>query len=103
MPRGYVPVHQKLICHSKDLLIPDEDFLFRVIAVAFSQRRKTLLNVLSRNAGIDTAREELLKIFKSLGFSETVRGEELLLKDFMQLAEKISRKAGSGKKEKSHV
>lgn len=67
----------------------EEKFLFDLIRTAFSQRRKTLLHVLVRDRQVGLAREALVSIFKALGFSETVRGEELLLKDFIALAKKL--------------
>ena len=63
----------------------DEAFLFHLIRLAFSQRRKTLLHLLVRDKKIKMGREELLQILRHLGFSQTVRGEELLLKDYMVL------------------
>ena len=64
----------------------DENFLFHLIQTAFASRRKTLLNQLSRDSKIGKSREELSRIFEPLGLGEKVRGEELLLKDFMALS-----------------
>ena len=68
----------------------DENFLFHLIQVAFGARRKTLLNRLSHDPKISRSREELLKIFARLGIPEKTRAEELLLKDFISLAESLS-------------
>jgi 16S rRNA (adenine1518-N6/adenine1519-N6)-dimethyltransferase len=68
----------------------DETFLFKVIEVAFSQRRKTLLGLLTRSPEIGVTREQLGPVFESMGLKSTVRGEELLLKDFLTLAAKIN-------------
>ena len=67
----------------------DEIFLFELIQTAFSQRRKTFLNLLVHDSKIKLDREKILSIFESLGISATTRGEELLLKDYMNLAEKF--------------
>ena len=67
----------------------DENFLFCLIQIAFGARRKTLLNRLSHDSTIGRSREEILKIFASLGISEKARAEELLLKDFIALAENL--------------
>jgi 16S rRNA (adenine1518-N6/adenine1519-N6)-dimethyltransferase len=67
----------------------DEDFLFYVIRVAFSQRRKTLMALLVRDSKIKASREKLAGVFNSLELSPSVRGENLLLKDFFALAEKL--------------
>lgn len=84
----------KLLFHSKtDLLKPrEEKFLFDLIRTGFAQRRKTFLNLLCQDPRTGLGREELLIVFKSLGFSEKVRGEELLLKDFMALAAKLKKR-----------
>lgn len=64
----------------------DENFLFHLVQTAFAGRRKTLLNQLSRDSKIGKPREELSGILQKLGLAEKVRGEELLLKDFIALA-----------------
>jgi len=69
----------------------DEKFLFHVIQVAFGARRKTLLNRLSHDSQIGRSREELVKILKDLGIPETARGEDLLLKDFISLTERLQK------------
>ncbi len=69
----------------------EEKFLFDLIRTGFAQRRKTFLHALRHDPQIGLEREELLSIFKSLGFSEKVRGEELLLKDFMALAARLKK------------
>ena len=83
----------RLVFHKGPSLLPgaDEKFLFDLIRIAFGQRRKTFLRVLNRDSQICLGRDELLNIFKSIGFAETIRGEELLLKDFLTLAAKFKR------------
>lgn len=68
----------------------DQDFLFHLIQTAFSQRRKTLLHLLLRDNQIKILRSGLAALFLKLGFPVTVRGEELLLKDFMALAQALA-------------
>lgn len=67
----------------------DEAFLFHVIQVAFGARRKTLLHQLLRDPKTGKTREALLEIFRQTGISEKARGEDLLLKDFISLAEAL--------------
>lgn len=64
----------------------DENFLFHLIQTAFASRRKTLLNQLGRDSKIGKTRVELSGILQELGLPEKIRGEELLLKDFIALA-----------------
>ena len=67
----------------------DPDFLFYLIKIAFGQRRKTLLHNLSHADQIAAGREKLEEIFSRLGLAKTVRGEELMLKDYLGLAEEL--------------
>ena len=67
----------------------DEAFLFHLIRVAFGARRKTLLNRLTQDSKVGRSRPQLIKVFHNLGISEMARAEELLLKDFIALAETL--------------
>lgn len=75
----------------------NENFLFHLIQTAFAARRKTLLNQWSRDSRVGKSRMELSRIFQKLGLPEKIRGEELLLKDFMAAALQLQGdKAGIG-------
>ncbi len=80
-----------LTFHSKPspLTKQEEKKLFDLIALAFSQRRKTLFSLLSHNRKMKADRKKIAEIFERLGFSRSVRGEELLLKDYLALAEAL--------------
>ena len=66
----------------------DEKTLFEVIAGAFAQRRKTLLNSLSASIGW-VSKQRLSEIITSLGFDISVRGERLSTNDFCSLANEL--------------
>ena len=66
----------------------DEDFFTKVVRSAFAQRRKTLLNSLSR-AGFD--KEKIL----SSGIDATRRAETLSLEEFAQLANFLAGKSAA--------
>lgn len=68
--------------------IKDEAMFFKIIKTSFMQRRKTLLNGLSN--GNIASKENLKKCFQELGIDENIRGENLSLEQFAQLANKIS-------------
>lgn len=59
--------------------------LFSVIAAAFSQRRKTLVNSLHSRLGI--AKEIVERAAREVGLKKTTRPEELSLQDFMKIVE----------------
>lgn len=62
--------------------------MFKIIKSAFMQRRKTLLNALT-NTKVFMNKEEGLKILKELNLDENVRAENLTLKDFAEITNKI--------------
>lgn len=63
--------------------VKNEELLFKIIKLAFMQRRKTLLNALS---GLDVEKENIRKILLELGIDEKVRGEALSLEEFIKIA-----------------
>lgn len=63
----------------------EEKIFLRILTTAFSQRRKTLLHLLSHDPELKLDRETLAQTFESFHWTKTVRGEELLLKDFLDL------------------
>jgi len=68
--------------------VKDEDILFKLIKAAFMQRRKTLINGLS-NSNLFSNKEEIKEILAKLDLDEKVRGENLSLQDFANIANLI--------------
>jgi len=68
--------------------VKDEDILFKLIKAAFMQRRKTLINGLS-NSNLFSSKEEIKTILVKLNLDEKVRGENLSLQDFANIANMI--------------
>jgi len=68
--------------------VKDEDILFKLIKAAFMQRRKTLINGLS-NSNLFSNKEEIKEILAKLNLDEKVRGENLSLQDFANIANLI--------------
>ncbi len=66
--------------------------MFELIKIAFSQRRKTLLNCIFNTGGFGFSKEEIAQILNEAGFDERVRGETLNLEDFAKLSDVISEK-----------
>lgn len=66
--------------------VKDEQFLFRLIRASFNQRRKTLVNGLS-NAPLRLSKEQICECLEQAGLPLQVRGEELSLEQFAQLAD----------------
>lgn len=70
--------------------VENEELLFKIIKVAFMQKRKTLLNGLT-NGKLGT-KEEIEKMLTDLGFDLRVRGEKLSLYDFAKISDYIGKK-----------
>lgn len=68
----------------------DAQFMFRLIRAAFNQRRKTLLNALSNDAGTKIPKEKTLAALSEMGKNESIRGEALTLEEFAELTDLLS-------------
>jgi len=64
------------------LLAKDEDKFFEIIKMAYSQRRKNLLNSLS---GTGHSKDELSRILQKAAIDSNSRAENLSLEDFLRL------------------
>lgn len=69
--------------------VQDEALMFKLIRASFNQRRKTLVNGLNNSPEVSIPKDLILASIVSLGFKETVRGEELTLEQFAKLADTI--------------
>ena len=69
--------------------VGNEDLMFKIIKSAFGQRRKTLLNALSKSPYISVEKEKIAKAIESRGLDAAVRGERLTLEDFAYIADNI--------------
>ncbi len=65
--------------------VESEELLFKIIKMAFMQKRKTLLNGLTN--GNLSAKENIEQMLIELGFDLRVRGEKLSLEDFAKIAD----------------
>jgi len=68
--------------------IQEQRFLFKVIKLGFSQRRKMFIKLLTE--GLPALSRALLEeIFTDLGWEKNLRGESLSLEDYQRLCEKL--------------
>lgn len=78
----------RLDIHNDRKLNPeDEQFFFRVVKGAFSQRRKTLTNTISSSMGI--SKGEVVKALESIGVSTTTRAESLTMQQFIDFSKAL--------------
>lgn len=67
--------------------VKNEEKFFKLIKVSFMQRRKTFINGVSNSGLID--KQKLKNILKELQISEDIRGENLSLEQYAQIANKM--------------
>ena len=65
----------------------NEEKLFKLIKIAFMQRRKTLINAIS-NSNLAT-KDKIKEILYELDIDERVRGENLSIEDFAKISDRI--------------
>lgn len=66
-----------------------EELFFKVIKMAFLQRRKTLINALTGGDAMEVSKPELVEIFERLDILLTKRAENLSIKQFADLANEL--------------
>jgi len=66
--------------------VTDEKSFFAIVKSAFGQRRKTLLNALSKSPYISTEKEAVLSALDKMGLSADIRGERLSIEQFAELS-----------------
>ena len=77
---------------SPSVKVRDEALIFKIIRGSFNQRRKSIINSLSREAVLDITKEELAAILNAASIDPTDRPERLSLSDFAKIANSISSK-----------
>lgn len=75
------------VCEKPNVAVLDEEFFFKTVQAAFSQRRKTLLNCLC--GYFKCSKEKTENLLNEIGIDPKRRGETLSLTDFAILSEKI--------------
>jgi dimethyladenosine transferase len=69
--------------------VKDESIFFKIIRGAFNQRRKSIINSLSREAVLDIPKVELSGILNKLGIDPTSRPEVLPLSSFASISNAV--------------
>lgn len=91
-PPGVDSVVVRLEKRPPKVSVPSEEDFFKITRAAFAMRRKTLVNNLSAGLGISKERAEGL--LKAAGLPVTVRGEELSLEQFAEIARVYAQNGG---------
>lgn len=80
----------QIIPNSNKSKVKDRESLKKIVKAAFSMRRKTLINNLTKNYGAN--KESLILFLKKLNKSLTIRAEELSIEEFIYLADNLTNK-----------
>ncbi len=78
------------VLNNPTVKVENEELLFKIIKIAFMQKRKTLLNALTN--GNLASKEQIEGMLLNLGFDLKVRGEKLSLNDFAKIADYVIKK-----------
>lgn len=84
-PKVDSEVIQLTVRKTPPVVVKDEEFFFKVVKAAFSQRRKTAENSISAGLGIE--KSVAAQALSQAGLEKTVRAEKLTMKNFAELAE----------------
>ncbi|MDO8536076.1 MAG: 16S rRNA (adenine(1518)-N(6)/adenine(1519)-N(6))-dimethyltransferase RsmA [Candidatus Omnitrophota bacterium] len=70
--------------------VKDEQIFFKIVRGAFNQRRKSIINSLSRESVLNIPKDELMSILKKLNIDPTSRPQVLSLSSFASIANSVS-------------
>lgn len=66
--------------------VDDEKFFFSVVKSAFGQRRKTLVNALSKSPYLSLEKDIIVSALNDMGIDVNIRGEKLSVEEFAELS-----------------
>jgi len=69
--------------------VKDETLFFKVVRSSFNQRRKSIINSLSRELALDIPKSELSARLNRVGIEASARPESLSLADFAKIANAV--------------
>ncbi len=74
--------------------VKEKELMFMIIRRSFSQRRKKIINPLSRGAFLSIERDGWREIFDKCGIDPSLRAEDLSLTNFAKLSDAVSELRG---------
>lgn len=77
----------KLDFNKEKMNIKDEELFFKIVHIAFSKRRKKILNNLSKDLKIE--KDKIMEIFNELKIKEDSRVEKISIIDFAKISDRI--------------
>ena len=79
-------VHLK-VSAAPTVTVSDEKKFFAIVKSSFGQRRKTLLNALSKSPYFSASKDSVRSALVQMGVDENIRGEKLSISQFAELSE----------------
>lgn len=70
--------------------IKNEKFFFALVKSAFGQRRKTLVNALSKSPYVSLEKNLIVEALRDMGLDEDIRGEKLSIEEFAKLSDLLN-------------
>lgn len=86
-PKVTSTVVKLTVSDTPKVLVKNEKFFFSVVKAAFHQRRKTLVNALSKSPYVNIDKEKIEKALKEMCVDEKIRGEKFSIEDFAKLSD----------------
>ena len=80
------------VLEKPSVIVADKDFMFKIIKSAFGQRRKTLLNALSKSPYVTLDKAAVADAILEAGLGADIRGEKLSLSEFAKLSDILQSK-----------
>lgn len=77
------------------VIVEDEDLMFKLVKGAFAQRRKTFINSLTGSQNLPYDKDQILQIIEQMGLDVRIRGEQLSLEQFADMANKMTHLSAS--------
>ncbi|MBQ2614442.1 MAG: 16S rRNA (adenine(1518)-N(6)/adenine(1519)-N(6))-dimethyltransferase RsmA [Clostridia bacterium] len=79
-------IHLKVLSQPS-VSVKDEKHFFKLVKSAFGQRRKTLLNALSKSPYLSVEKEKVESALAQMNLDSAIRGERLSLEEFARLSD----------------
>lgn len=67
----------------------DEETLFKMVHLAFAQRRKKMINSLESNHFMNMSKAQLESLFDNMGLNKNLRAEQLELDEYIKIVENL--------------
>lgn len=71
------------------VLVNDEKKFFAIVKSAFGQRRKTLMNALSKSPYLAADKAKISEVLSDMGLSSDIRGEKLSIEQFAEFSNRL--------------